>query len=632
MRRLPIGRRIAELIAFVSLVCALAPCASAGASADVLFGFDGQLIHYRYAPLRVEVTGLSAPVEGRILVKQFAGADPSNPVTISHEIARGRIENGTYEAALPAYDLVLPVLVQVLGPSDEVLASATKSVRQAGRGLPFIVFAGDSRLLSGTESIVSASELPADWWAYEPVKSLWLTEPLLDQAVWQALGEWVAAGGSLVLFSGSDFYQWDCPAARALLPFTAPTLRELAPGSFLLTGTPRAGAQVLLSRDDEPLLVRIQHGAGYTSLVTRRLRDLGDADLQRVAAHIPDAKRLVVVDRLTQDGLNDTPVVRPLYAFAPIVVTAVLAGFVAFHRRSGRASFAASCALLLAGIAAAAVASGFYVNRAGSVAYEYTINTHFAVHTSFDIALDSYGFFSVTPTSVALDHDKRRFPIQADLWITNRSAYALDSDLTGTQLALPACTRRFVRACGTEDANWSLSVLEGGHSFRVVEHAGRSVQAVLLFLDGLFYEVPVAHGRPSEEFAFEDLRHVSPSSMSREEFALYTGCVDWLSPSAEAWLLTYEESSAVSVDEEAPAKVSLVRIEVVEGERMSRPANCSSAEECTPLSLPSWLDPAWLSSCPCRGRDASRTSSSFPGGRRPWRSFSPWRSWGPSTR
>ncbi|MDD5265015.1 MAG: hypothetical protein PHU43_09300 [Candidatus Bipolaricaulis sp.] len=559
--------RTAQVTALLLLVSSLAVPVAASVTLRSQFGFDGQLIRFRYAPVRVEVAGLVAPVEGRLVVKQFVGTDPSNPVPLSHEIARGRLENGIYQAALPAYELLLPALVQLVGPDGEVLASTTESVRQAVRGLPFVVVAGESPSLGGTESIVSPSELPSDWWAYEPVQSLWLTEPLLDQAVWEALGEWVTAGGSLVLFSGSDFYQWDCPAARALLPFSTPTLRELAPGAFLLTGTPRTGSHVLLSKDAEPLLVRIQHGAGHVSLVTTRVQDVTSADLQRIATHIPAARRLGVVDRLTQEALNRTRVVRPLYAFAPAVVVAVILGFVGFHRRALRKPFAVSCILLLAAVALATVGSGFYVNRVGSIAYQYSINTSFSIRTSFTATLDSYGFFSLGSALVPIDHDKRHFPIQADVWITARSLYELSSALTQTALPLPARTRRFVRTCGTEGVDLHLLATEDDRTFRVESPRGQKAMAALLFVDGLFYEVPLVDGTPRDAFAFADLRHVSASSMSEQQFLLYTSCIDWLATSAGTWLLTYEESSDVSPGQEMPEKVSLVRIEIVEGER-----------------------------------------------------------------
>lgn len=530
-------------------------------------GFDGQWIRFRYAPIRVEVAGLSAPLDGRIIVKQFGGSDPANPIPFTHEIARGSLENGVYHATLPAYDLLLPALVQLLGPDGEVVASVTENVRQATRGLPFVVVAGEAHPLDETASVVAPSELPGDWWAYEPVQSLWLAAPLLDQAVWEGLGQWVVSGGSLVLFSGSDFYQWDSPVARSLLPLSAPTLREISPGAFLLTGTPRTGAQVLLSRDGEPLLVRIQHGAGNVSLVTTRLRDLTDADVQRIAARIPSAHRLVTVDRLAQDSLNNTRVVRPLYAFAPTVVLAVILGFVLFHRRAARGRFALPCVLLLVGVAAAAVASGFYVNRTGSIAYQYSIHTHLSLQTSFVSTIDSYAFFSLGSTTVPIEHDKRRFPIQADVWVTARSQYELDSRLGETTLSLPARTRRFVRTCGTEEAEWLLRVSESDRSFRIENLSGSEVVAAMLFLDGLFYEVPLARGRPPADIAFSDLRQVSASAMTREQFALYANCADWILASTETWLLTYEESSSVLPAREMPEKVSLVRLCITEGER-----------------------------------------------------------------
>ncbi|MEN6368446.1 MAG: hypothetical protein ABFD77_01970 [Thermotogota bacterium] len=567
MRFSRVLKRTAQVAVFLSLLFSFAVSTLATVTLESQFGFDGQLIRFRYAPVRVEVAGLATPVEGSIVVKQYVGSDPSNPTPLTHEIARGQLDNGVYQAALPAYDLLLPAVIQLLGPNGEVIASTTENVRQASRGLPFIVIAGEARPLDGTESILATSELPADWWAYDPVESLWLTAPLLDQAVWNAVGEWVTSGGSLVLFSGSDFYQWDSPAARALLPLSTPALRETAPGAFLLTGTPRTGAQVLLSKDGEPLLLRIQHGAGHVSLVTTRLRDISDADLQRIATRIPSSRRLVSVDLVTQEALNNSRVVRPLYAFAPAVVLAVILGFVGFRRIAARRTFALPCALLLAGITAATVASGFYVNRVGSIAYQYSINTSLSVRTSFVATMDSYAFFSLGSTSVTIDHDKRHFPIQADVWVTTRSLYELNSSVSRTTLALPARTRRFVRTCGTEGAEWELLVSEDARAFRIANPDGRQTAAALLFLDGLFYEIPLVNGRPREDFVFNDLRHVSVSSMTEPEFALYTISGDWLASSAGTWLLTYEESSSVSPGAEMPEKVSLVRMCIAEGGR-----------------------------------------------------------------
>ncbi|MCI0478938.1 hypothetical protein L0Y59_00120, partial [Candidatus Uhrbacteria bacterium] len=266
-------------------------------------------------------------------------------------------------------------------------------------------------------------------------------------------------------------------------------------------------------------------------------------------------------------ALNRTRVVRPLYAFAPAVVGAVILGFAAFHRRAVRKSFVTSSVLLLAAVAAATVASGLYVNRVGSIAYKYSINTLVSIRTSFNVAIDSYGFFSLGSAVVSIDHDKRHFPIQADVWVTTRSLYELSSALTQTELALPARTRRFVRTCGTEGTDLRLLATEDDRTFRIENAGARKAAAALLFVDGLFYEVPLVDGTLRDAFAFADLRHVSASSMTEQEFLLYTSCIDWLATSAGTWLLTYEESSDVSPGEEMPEKVSLVRIEIVEGER-----------------------------------------------------------------
>ncbi|MEI6171321.1 MAG: hypothetical protein WCQ45_02410, partial [bacterium] len=369
--RIPWGRRGA-LIACAFVVLGFAPRVSAQPVVSAEFGFDHQLVRYRFAPIQVTLSGLEDPITGHLIVQQFVGSDPSTPVSVEQEIVSGRIQNGVYRGTLPAYDPILPIIVQLIDEQGNLIASVSESVRQSARGLPFAVVAGTPYHVDDTDAIVDPSELPADWWAYDPVSVLWLTSPLTTRAVWVGLGAWVSAGGSLVLFSGSDFYQWDSPLARELLPFTDPSLRDGADSASVLVGRPRAGAQVLLTKQDQPFLVRIPYGAGVVSLVTERFRDLDEMDLRRIEPRIPMSRRLLSADALSEDLLNETPVLRPMYAFAPLVVVAVLAALLAARRRSVRHAGSA-VVLFLASIAVVAVSSGLYLNRLGYMAYAYTI-------------------------------------------------------------------------------------------------------------------------------------------------------------------------------------------------------------------------------------------------------------------
>jgi hypothetical protein len=498
---------------------------------------------------------------GRILFKQYVELTPGSPTTLTHEVARGTLENGVYDATIPAYDSVLPVLVEVSDHQGHVIASAQESVRQSGRGLPFVVMAGSAQHFDDTEAVISVSELPTDWWAYDPVLSLWIAAPVTDRNAWQALGEWVSSGGSLVIFSGSDFYKWDSPLARSLLPITNPTLLELEDGSSILSGSPRVGTAVLLAKEGEPLLLRWQYAGGFVTLVTARIEDLNEADLQRIAVRVPGSSRLGSPDRLGEAILNQTPVLRPMYAFAPVVVLLLVGGVCLFYRLSARrlvlslVGFGAFIGLL-------SVGCGFYTNHIGRMAYQYRIITDVRVQTSFGISSHSYAFFALDPTAAEIEHEAGSFPIQASFQTTRRAVYGLQSDLGVSYLPIPARTRRFVRTNTAARADVVLYLDSASQTAHVVNEGG-PVLAALLFSDGLFYALPPIDSDAGIDIAA--LRPLSSSAMNRQESRVYAAVSDWLVSCPGTWILTYREHDQLIQGGGLPTKVSLVEVQAVEG-------------------------------------------------------------------
>jgi hypothetical protein len=556
------GRR-RSIPAFVVLLLVVSSAtAHAALTVTAGFGFDNELIPYRYAPVRVTLDGLDEPITGTIIVKQYVEIVPGEPTTLTHEIARGTLENGVYRATLPAYDSVLPVLVEVLDQTGQPVASASESVRQATRGLPFAVIAGAAYHFDDTEAVVGLSELPSDWWAYDPVQSVWIASPLTDRNTWRGLGEWVTAGGSLVLFSGSDFYQWDSPLARNLLPIADPSVVELEDGSLLLSGSPRVGAEVLLAKDVHPLLLRWRYGAGYVSLVTARLDELTEPELQRIAARVPTAKRLLTPDRLGEAILNQTPVLRPMYAFAPVLVLLVILGFAAFHRGFRRRAVLATAGFFVF-IGLLTVGSGLYTNYLGRLAHQYSIITTLRVQTAFGIAIDSYAFFALDETIVEVAHEPGSFPSQASFQASRSSLYGLQSEVEVSMLPVPARARRFVRVDSPAEASTTVLVDRAGLGLQI-ENAGEPIETALLFNNGLYYEIP-----PFEQAAqlkIGDLQLVSASAMDERESRIYAAVSDWLSGCPGTWLLTYHEEDRLVEGEGLPTKVSVVVLEAVEGE------------------------------------------------------------------
>ena len=554
--------RCGALIVCALLVFGFAPWASAQPEISAEFGFDHQLVRYRFAPIQVTLRGLPEPIVGHLVVRQFVGPDPSTPVAVEQEIASGRIQNGVYRSTLPAFDPILPVIVQLTDEQGDLVASTSESVRQSARGLPFAVIAGAPFHVDDTEAIVDPSELPADWWAYDPVSVLWLTSPLTAHAVWLGLGAWVSAGGSLVLFSGSDFYQWDHPLARELLPFTDPSLRDDADSASLLIGGPRAGAQVLLTKQDQPFLVRIPYGAGVVSLVTGRFRDVDEMDLRRIEPRIPTSRRLISVDALSEDLLNETPVLRPMYAFAPLVVVAVLAALLVARRRSARHARSAAV-LFVASIAVVAVASGLYLNRLGRMAYTYTINTTLHVATSFGCSTVSYAFFSLEPTQITIPQEKGAFPAQAQEVPSAKSVFSMRSETTSTTLDVPARMRRFIRGCDTRGAGFRLAVYDSVRSIRVEPLEERQLVAAMIFSDGYFHRFPL--DRVGTTVSLDDLTRLGTSAMTAPETAMYSCVSRWMPSLPGTWLLTLSETGELTRSTEIPEKVRVVDVDLVEG-------------------------------------------------------------------
>jgi hypothetical protein len=549
------------------VVCALVvfgfvPWVSAQPDLSATFGFDHQLVRYRFAPIQVTLSGLPEPIVGHLVVRQFVGPDPSSPVSVEQEIASGRIQNGVYRGTLPAYDPILPVIIRLTDEQGNLVGSASESVRQSARGLPFAVIAGTPYHVDDTESIVDPSELPADWWAYDPVSALWLTSPLTARAVWVGLGAWVSAGGSLVLFSGSDFYQWDNPLARELLPFSDPSLRDGADGASVLVGTPRAGAQVLLTKQDQPFLVRIPYGAGYVSLVTGRFRDLDEMDLRRIEPRIPTSQRLLSADAISEDLLNETPVLRPMYAFAPLVVVAVLASLLVARRRS--VHHARSAVLLFLGsIAVIAVSSGLYLNRLGHMVTQYTVRTTLHMDTAFGCSTVSYAFFSLEPTQRTLVQQKGAFPAQVQQIPTSKNVFPMRSEATSTTFDVPARMRRFVRGCDTQGAGFLLAVDDTVRSVRVEPLEERQLVAAMIFADGYFHRLPL--DSVGATVRLDDLLRLGTSSMTATETAIYSSASRWMPSLTGTWLLTLSETSELTRSAEASEKVRVVDVDLVEG-------------------------------------------------------------------
>ncbi|MEW5826150.1 MAG: hypothetical protein AB1778_04905 [Candidatus Bipolaricaulota bacterium] len=551
---------------FLLCVALVSPRAAGSPSVALAFGFDGQFVRYHYAPASVTVTGLDRPTAARLLIKQILDTRSTPPRVAVHEIFRGTVSNATYSATVPAYDAVLPVLVQLVHEDGTVLASTTQPARQSARGLPLVVIAGAPLHFDGSEAVVSPTSLPSDAWAYDGVASVWLTSPLTSRAAWMALGAWVSAGGSLVIFSGEDFYQWDCAAARHLLPLDDPVVLSSVDQPSFLSGIPRPGARVLLSARGQPLLVRTPYGAGQVSLVTLRVRDLAAAELARLNVHVPRARPLLAAQSLAETLLNETRVLRPPYGFVPAILGALLAGVVLAGRFARKHARLAGLAAVL-GVFLLSVACSFYVNLATTVAYQYSTETTLRITTSFGFSTVSYCFFALTSSVVYVNHEKGAFPVQAGVPTSVDRVYAMESALDATTLALPGGTRPVLRAHGRAPAGLSLEVAdsESVTTYCVRRLLGQTLSACLLVVDGFYYRVP--RDALDVPVRLVDLTQVSASALDGRETLLYRLVADWIGEMPDAWLVALSEEESIASDLPGRAKVRLADVDLVTGGR-----------------------------------------------------------------
>ncbi len=522
----------------LALCLACSQSVSATVQLRIDLGFDEQFVRKQFAPVRVEVAGLLGPVQGRLVVLEDAGQDMRSPQTLSYELAAGTIHDGVYEATLPIYDPVLPLEARLLDSDGRVLAAESKNVRLFAREEPFPVVAGAVLRFRATESLVDPEDLPRDWWAYSGVKALWIASPNVEQTRWTAIAEWALSGGSVVICTGSDFYQLDSPLVRSLLPLALPALYEAPSGTQYLTGSLRPGARTLLERDSVPLLVRRPYGAGNVYVVTCRAADLDETDIDRLAASILPSSRISSMDQFLKESVAETRVLRPVYVSAPLIGLLCTATLFLFHRIAKR-RFVTGAVVLGLCITAVSVSFAFYTNWAGHIGFVHHVATVFSIQTDVGIDIASDGIYALRPLALTVDQPRASYPLDLEYRTLASAVIATDGVLDATSFGLPA--GRLLRFRTASEAQSPLEVAATSDTVTVVHHAESESSAVLLVLDGRYYSVGRL-GPGTSVLRRDALQPVSASSMKPVERSLYRCVSDWLPTQGMTWIVARFES------------------------------------------------------------------------------------------
>jgi len=400
-----------RLLILSAFVAAWAVSAQGVTSIEVQIGFSGHVVPERYAPFRMRVRDYAGTGASHVVVSQRLGNEWRDTSTVRHELGLAVSSDGSFAAVLPIYEPLNPMAVALIDETGEVLAEVSLDLRATRHLDPFPLVYGSLPYTVAEEGpSVIAAELPSSWWAFDAVRALWISAPPPQEA-WPAIAQWVLAGGSLILTSGPDYFRFDSPILRVLLPLSSPTITDRSDGFLSLDGTLKPGASASVLRGEAPLLVHWPYGAGHVAVLTVRPADLDPSALDEILATIPESNRLSMT-AVSETLLGEMSVVRPTHLTALLLVALSSLGFgtvvVVGRRRRLAGVVTASCLF-----AALAVWFGLYTNRANEIPFLYRMNTSLHVETSFGIQVDAVSFYCTDPAQREHLLASEALPIQA---------------------------------------------------------------------------------------------------------------------------------------------------------------------------------------------------------------------------
>lgn len=406
-------------------------------SLEVHIGFSSSVIASNFAPVRIDLSGFARPVEGILQITQQIGAPDAEPEDVVIEFHRGILENGTLTGSIPIFDPLNPIEVVAMDSNGIVLAARSINLRLFQRTARFPVVSGPPLDLGGLEVVVSPSELPADWWAYELVDSLWLNGGGISSVAWDAIARWVYAGGTLVVFAGEDYYQLESSAFRALFPLSEVRLETAPDGRQYLAGRATESIEVVLASEgaETPLLYQTAFGAGNVSVVAMQAIDVTQVELDAIRGEVPWAGWYSLL-RFGNDFRGSMRVPRPIYMIAPslVIVLLVCVGVLRWaFRRKARLPDSMATAFAVPAVAAVVVAlavwSGFYANNTKQLIELFQLNLSIQTHTSYGISLGFTGFVSPATTREAtIEREQVSVPSYSLVKTTSETSFASSTD------------------------------------------------------------------------------------------------------------------------------------------------------------------------------------------------------------
>jgi hypothetical protein len=361
---------------------------------EVGLGYAGRFVSGRITQIRFVVSGVEHPFPGSFRITEEIGNAWRGEASSLIEIPIPLVSNGEYEQPLPIYDFTYPLKVFLCTPDGTAVANAEVSLRDLKQESAFPLLVGAFPALIDPEAVtVAPSDLPSHWLAYDGVKSLWIgrTQAGLSRAQWEAIARWTLAGGTLVLFSGADFYPLDSPVLRELIPISNPSLTMREDGIRILSGEARSGSRSINGRaDGNTLLFVWNYGAGTVLLVPVSAFDLTEEEGAAVSAEVPPAQ-LVSLSGLNAYLLEEIPIDRPGFSAVLLVVVLSLMNLTLITSKVRSPKRIVLSLVVAAGVLS--VLSGLYLNQAKRVNDIYCLKTALYVEASLGYQVNWYGLF-----------------------------------------------------------------------------------------------------------------------------------------------------------------------------------------------------------------------------------------------
>ena len=548
-------RHLLQYLALGTVIMAVSFCADGQPTLSAHIGIEGKTTPGRFAPVRIGIRNYREAGAAVIRIQQRVGNAWHGTAEVEQILPHEVQSDGIYESVLPIYDPANPLAIDLIAASDgRLLASATVDLRADMSASPFIA---QDRLISRLDeqaAIIDPKALPTQWWALSGIDSLWIASPLSSRT-WDSVTRWVTAGGSLVVFTGTDFFRMDSSQLRQLLPVTNPTVDS--EDGAVLTGELRDHAVVnLLTPEGTPLMIHWQVGGGHVSLVTAHAHSLEPELLRTLRSQVPPAT-LISLTTETDQLLGQWSIVA-LSSLAVLGLCVLLVAGVIGSVLLGRRSAIGGWVTIGGWVMLLSVLFGLISNPAMHRIDLYIANTSLQIINSLGLKID-YSSFHYQVTKPVIWHHGEGAGIPGEVLPHSlRDVASRDSQTLGEETSLQASSGDTRHWVNYSESTPTFSLTRQPESaVQITNLLGERIERGWLLQDGFIISMPpVERGTHTYELPQEDvvrlatfLARPDPDHEDMSALVLLKALSKQLPLKHGVWYIAMQDRESVIVDE-----------------------------------------------------------------------------------